>query len=397
MLVCVLPILLRLSCKRLLIFSRKNILLQPIGKEIFFRIKIKTMNYKFCYLLGLIACLLASCGGSAVELEGKWINIAQYNIIGQDTIWSKVPIVLEFEVGGELRISELANNQGSELKQNKAKWELSENLLTLDYGNNSKESLEIIAHSSKQLVTKQEGLGEGTYRVYKPLEKTIMETKELNATLKNTVYELEANTIKAPNNKGLELIFLKNKYVFPAYNESMKKPAIWTVIQIDTMTSVLIMDGLTGGMLSWDMVELKEHKDGNLEGEYFYKGKAQELKLTAKKSLPTTEELDSLAVNLVGRWGVQLLEEIIEADTTNTEIIQINADKTCEITWLGLQAKGKWTLAKTGEIVFFEVGPTFNYFRIGEVTEGEIKGERRCRAVPSGEAVPVRLVKQEID
>ncbi|MCP4438725.1 MAG: hypothetical protein GY810_07245 [Aureispira sp.] len=351
------------------------------------------MNYKIYYAF-FVALLFGACGEAPLNPEGNWVNIAQYNIIGQDTMWSKVPIVLGFSENGEVVISELGNSMGAELKQSKAKWEVTGNILKLVYAVNDEENLEIISHSKESFTTKQAGVGSGTYRVYKSLAKT-KNVENISTDLQSNSYKLEAGTIESVGDKGLEIVFLGRNYVFPAYPESMQQPAIWTMTAIDEETSVLIMDKLTGNMLTWDIVEIKDFKDGNLEGEYFNKGKAQKLKLTTVKDVPTKEELDELAAKFVGKWEVKLNSGIANADTTNTEVITLNADKTCQIGWLGLEASGKWTIAKTGSTLFFNVGPTFNYFKIGEISDSEISGDRRCRAVPSGEEVKVRLVKVE--
>lgn len=337
-------------------------------------------------LLGTI--LLSSCSKEQI-LEGSWLLRSEYQVIGSDTIFSRSPVLLNFEKGGTLLLVSFAETSGLGTRVDTLFWQkLGAKLDTLSgkkLGDiliigNAEFSDTALLHSTSGSKDLHIEFKQGQHRLLRRLPpSSLFVAKELESNLLSKVWQLEAASMPmALDTNSLDIEFFPERYICTDVKQDF--PFIWSIVNYGSY-HFLLFDGLAGHLQSWDLVELTAHDNGAYTGRYYLQGKEQSLRLSPSPRYANRQPNPRL---IEGSWqarfddSTELSPAAKEAGQLYEEFLFLpNGELTRNS--LGKPYRGKWSLSKTGNFLLIQEEQRYYSIRIAEMLDnGNFLGSYRC-------------------
>ncbi|MCH2045682.1 MAG: hypothetical protein MK212_16315 [Saprospiraceae bacterium] len=366
----------------------------------------KRAYYSVIVLLLMTSSLffMVSCGGKQLPpLEGVWIEVSEVNKIGMHEIMRRNPIVIDFQKGGEGSSTSFASQTGIRVWEEKLSWTQSDKHIVLTYPKTT-DSLNILYQTKDSLVVDAPVGGRNIKRTFKKLNSYAKDAKKIDQYLRDEVFVVKVPSWEGKSEVPFETEFIADRYLMPADIRSLDIMRFWSVVAYKEHV-FLIMDGLTGGAETWDMVEIREFTDEGIRGLYYYKNKPVELFLERSTQLPDPDKMAEFRKNLEGTWDLtpqdprklsnppKLPAEIDRTEIYEGERLTFYARGGLKSEFYAINQEGHWWLSKTGALIVTELDKDFSYIRLGEATENRMLCVRR-NLCSGGAAVKTVFAKQ---
>lgn len=347
---------------------------------------------------------MSSCGGNKLPpLEGVWIEVSEVSKVGAHEIKRRNPIIIDFQQDGEGSYTSFASQTGIRVWEEKLTWKQSDKHIVLSFPKTT-DSLNILYQTKDSLVIEALAGGRTVQRTFKKLTARAKDAKKIDQRLRDEIFVVKVPSWEGKAEVPFETEFVADRYLMPEDIRSLDMMRFWSVVAYKDHV-FLIMDGLTGGAETWDMVEIRESTEEGIRGVYYYKNKPLELFLERSTQLPDPAKMAEFRKNLIGAWDLKpqdprklaappkLPSEIDMSMIYEGERLTFYDEGKLKSEFYAINQEGRWWLSKTGALIVTEIDKDFSYIRLGEGSEGKMLCVRR-NLCSGGAAVRTEFTKQ---